>query len=350
MSAAHPSPASTIQDWGRRDGRVNRQPLESLDPAVYDALAGRSFFASRGFLELWRTQGGRPVVWTIVRDGIVVAALPGVEYGRGPLARFVAMPDGCYAKLLVHPRARDEAGVFADVLLHAVAEGGYGRVHLFDFEGRFSGSPLYARRISATQVVDVAQLARRPRTTPIRHQVGKAMREGIQCVDYDPGRHRAGFLRIADHTYRRHGVRSRYSPAFFDALARLAERDTRIVWRHCVSDGQAACSHIYFVENDMMLAWQAYFDKRFGFLKPNVFMRIEAAQDAAARGLRLLNFGATPFEAKGLLWFKDRWQSRQVTYSTHVHFGAIAAAVESLRTGSSAHADTAADTDPVEVA
>jgi len=332
VSAAHPLPVPPTTTPGRSAWRIVRQPIDSLDPREYDALAGDSFFASRGFLDLWRSQGGRPVAWTVMRDGVMDAALPGVEYGRGPLSRLVAMPDGCYARLLVHPRARAETPTFAAALLDAIAHGDYGRVHLFDFDGVFGASPRFTRRPSTTQVVDIARVVDRG-DTKIRKQVRKAMREGIHCADYEPARHRAGFLRIADHTYRRHGVRSRYSPAFFDALARLAQRDPRIIWRHCESDGHAACSHIYFVERDMMVAWQAYFDKRFGFLMPNVFMRLEAAADAAARGLRLLNFGATPFEAKGLLRFKDRWQTRPQTYATHVHLGAIAATVESLLSG-----------------
>src|SRR5262245_21371157 len=98
---------------------VERRPLETLPPAEYDRLAERTFFGSRGFLELWRARAGRPVSWTVTRDHETVAALPGVEFGRGPLGRFASLPDGCYGGLLIDPHHQADRADLACAVLAA---------------------------------------------------------------------------------------------------------------------------------------------------------------------------------------------------------------------------------------
>jgi hypothetical protein len=143
--------------------------------------------------------------------------------------------------------------------------------------------------------------------------------------------YRAAFLGLAALTYRRHGLPPRYPPAFHDALARLAKRDPRVIWEWCEHDGRAACSHIYFVEDGVLQAWQSYFDKRFSFLKPNAYIRYALALRMAHQGVTRLNLGSTPPRATGLAYYKARWGGREVVFPTHMRVQGAAALLAALR-------------------
>lgn len=294
---------------------VRRLPLDDPASRASDPLAAGSLFGSRGFLELWRAKGGRPVMWTVWTDGAPAAALPAVEYGRWPLTRLAALPDGFYPRLGVDPALGPRAPTLARALLDAVARHAYSRIHLFDFHGAMGAPAGYERRRLVTRVVELGDLSRWPPDAKLRSQIRKAEREGIEIVPYDPRRHRAGLLALVERTYLRHGLPPRYPPALYDALAALAARDPRVIWRWCEHRGEPVASHIYLVEGDMVLAWQSYFDKRFSFLKPNVAIRHRVALEAAGLGLARLNLGSTPPGAAGLAYFKGRWGGRRIAFA-----------------------------------
>src|SRR6185295_1733014 len=112
--------------------RVFRVTFENLAPAAWGLIAG-SFFAARGLLELWRAKGGRPMAWIAEADGAPVAMVPGVEYGFGPLVRFVSLPDGCYGGVFVDSERASEGPAWATAILDAIAGRHYAKSCVFDF-------------------------------------------------------------------------------------------------------------------------------------------------------------------------------------------------------------------------
>jgi hypothetical protein len=164
-----------------------------------------------------------------------------------------------------------------------------------------------------------------PEDAALRREIRKAERAGVEVVPYDSDRDRDGLLRLAAHTYQRHGVAARYSPSFFDGLATLARRDPRIRWVWCEHGGEPVCSHIFFIEGESMQLWQLYFDKRFSFLNPNAYIRHRMGCEAMAAGLRIMNLGSTPAGAEGVTRNKSRWGGREVLYHSLVRTtGAVA--------------------------
>ena len=230
----------------------------------------------------------------------------------------------------MEPARAADAGACARAALGAITRHGYGRVHIFDFHGSIGRGEGFEVRPCSTRIVSL-EAPDWPEDPKLRSQIRKAGREGISVVPYDPARHRAGLLALVARTFRHHGLRPRYPASFYDALAALAARDPRVIWRWCERDGEPASSHIYFVEGDMLLAWQSYFDRRFSFLKPNVHIRHGAAREAAARGVRWLNLGATPETATGLAYFKARWGGRRVSFASLAQLTGPAAAFEGWR-------------------
>lgn len=298
--------------------RVSCRALADVPDAAYARLTGDSFFASRGFLDLWRAKGGRPVAWTVEADGALAAVLPGVEYGRGPYTRLACMPDGCYGRLFVDPTLEPERAAVARELFDALARRHYAKVHIFDFHGTALRPAGFAVASCETSLADITGPEWWPPDAKLRSQIRKSVREGIRVERFDWERHAAAFLALSAAAARRHGLAPRYPPAFYRALAGLARRDARVMWAWCAHGGRPACSHIYFLEGATLQAWQTCFDRTFSFLKPNQYIRFALAREAERRGAVWLNLGATPEEAPGLAYYKARWGGRRVSYASYV--------------------------------
>jgi hypothetical protein len=293
--------------------RIARRALDELPAGTLERWSDGAFFVSPGFADLWRVVGGRPVAWTLEADGVLAAVLPGVEYGRGPLARFLSMPDGCYGGVVADPATDGERPRFAAALLEAVTRRRYARAWVFDYHRTLPERGPGRRSSLETSVVAIAA-DWAPSDRKLQSQVRKAAREGIVVERFQWARHGERFLALARATAARHATEPRYPPGFYGRLAALAERDPRVVWRWCERDGRAACAHVYFVERGVLQAWQTYFDKAFSFLKPNPFIRVDTCRRMATRGVHALNLGSTPAHATGLAYYKGRWGGTPVRY------------------------------------
>jgi len=310
------------------------RPLSSIPEADHARLADGSFFASTGFLALWRAKGGRPGAWMAEDAGRVAAMLAGVEYGAGPFARFASMPDGCYGGLCLDPGAELERESVSHALFAALERRRYAKVWVFDRQGTIACAPGFATRRCETRLVDISERDWAPPDRKLQAQIRKAHREGIQVERFDWDRHHVRFLALDALTARRQGRRPRYPAAFYGALAALAARDERVVWRWCEREGRPVAAQIYFVERGTLQAWQSYYDKTFSFLKPNQYMRYTLCREMARRGIGQLNLGATPEGAAGLAYYKSRWGGRRVAYASYVRqepFGRLAEALARSR-------------------
>ncbi len=299
--------------------KITRLSSSELPRDVVDRLLGGYFFASPGFAALWRAKGGRAVAWLAEDAGRAVALVPGVEARGGPVSRFMSMPDGCYGGIFCDAEAAGERPRIARALLEALVARGYAWTHLYDFYGSVPAAPRFTVLPRATTVVEIPDAAWQPPDSKLRSQIRKAEKEGIRVERFDWDSHHAAFLRLVRLAERHHGRPLRYPPAFFEALARLAAADDRVHWLWCARDGQAAASHIYFVEHGALQAWQTYFDRAFSFLKPNQYIRFALCRRFAGQGIRRLNLGCTPAGATGLARYKARWGGRPFLYNAYLH-------------------------------
>ena len=311
---------------------VERRPLGRVGSAEWDGLARNSFFASRGFLELWRCKGGRPTAWVRIEGGRVVAAVPGVEFHRGPLTTFASVPDGCYGGVLVAPGRAGERPEHARALLDAIARHGYAKVWVFDYHATAGVPAGYTLDRSEALVADIAGEDWAPPDAKLRAQIRKAEREGVRLEWFDWDRHHRGFLDLVAGSARLHHQRPRYPPALYRALAELARRDERVRWVCCERDGRPVASHIYFREGDALQAWQSHLDRSFSHLKANQYLRYTLCREVARQGVRWLNLGSSPPQAVGLAKYKARWGGRPVGYACWTRRSGLAELLEAWRT------------------
>jgi CelD/BcsL family acetyltransferase involved in cellulose biosynthesis len=302
---------------------VSRRPLSGPVAAEVARLVGDAFFASPGFAEVWRHMGGRPVAWIAEAGGRVAAALPGVEFGRGPLARFHSMPDGCYGGVYVDPAWEPERAALAGALLDAVVRRGYVKTYIADFHRTVPEHPGFTVRPARAMVVDIGEPDWGPADAKLRSQIRKGHRERVRHERFVWDRHHRGFLRLMRDTEARHGQPPRYTDGVYRTLAALAERDPRVRWVWCERGGEPVCSHIYFMERGVLQAWQSYYNKAFSSLKPNQTVRYDLCRSAARTGVRRMNLGATPPRAVGLAYYKARWGGRWVSYPVLVRLNGL---------------------------
>lgn len=311
--------------------RIGFHPLSGIPAADHRRLAGTSFFASPGFLALWTAQGGRPGAWLAEDAGRVIALLPGVEYGAGAIARFASVPDDCYGGLRLDPGAEDARDAVAGALLEQVVRRGYAKVWVFDFHGTLPRVPAgFATVAAETRLVDISAPGWTPPDRGLLTQVRHAERAGLAVERFDWDRHAGGFLALVRRTAAQQGRRPRHAQAFYRALAELAERDERVVWRWCERDGRPVASHIYFIECGTLQAWQSHHDRRFATLRPNPYIRFTLCRELARRGVGRLNIGATPAGAGGLAAYKARWGGTLVRYPSYVRIGPLGRLADAL--------------------
>ncbi len=289
-------------------------PLDELEPLVKS-----SFFASPGFLNLWKVRGGSPVWWLVRLDGAVAAVLPGVEFGRGSLKRFHSTPNGCYGKLCladgIEPLLQSE---IAGQLLKAIGKFGYIKTFVNDYYGSFGECCGFDVTSFETRLVDISDAEWEPPTKQIRKDIRVAQREGVSLERFDAGKHMAGFLTLVRISEKRLGAKQRYPDEFYRALSDLAQQDDRVQWIWCEHDKRPVSSSIFLVEGDNILSWQVYYDSSLSHLQATKLARFVTARKLARQGVRYLNMGASFEGAEGTDRFKRRWGGEMYSYRCYV--------------------------------
>ena len=292
---------------------------EKPDPSL-ERLVGDSFFASAGFLKLWDSFGGNAVYWCARFEGTIIAVLPGVEFGSAPIKRFQANPDGCYSRFFIDEAHAAFSEEIVRLIVEAIARAGYTRSHIFDY---YKQIPLpvknYRLHDCRTNLIDVSAPDWLPPDKKIQSELRKGEREEVAFRPFDPTTDFEKFMVLMKATEERHNRPPRYSKTFYKKLAELAKNDKRIVWLWCEHEQKAVTTHINFIENDMLLNWQVFYDKDFSYLKANQQILYYLGTNFNQTGVTQLNLGASPEEASGLRKYKSKWGGKSYFYPCFSH-------------------------------
>jgi hypothetical protein len=297
---------------------ISRYPLTNDLWAVVAPLIGDSFFGSRGFADLWRTKGGKPMYWVAEDAQRILAVLPGVEFGIKPFQRLYAMPNGCYARLFYNPQVTVEKERIARMMLDGLAAARYAKLFIYDFYNSILPDLRFDAQRRTTTLVDISDPNWQPPDKNLRQEIRKAVKEGIRLEKFDPDRHFSGFLHLIKLSETRLRRKCGYSAEFFKELAALAVNDERVRWVWCEHNGEAVCSSIFVIEYGQVLFWQMYFNKAFSFLKPNQYIPYATVRSLAPTGVRQLNLGTSPENAPGVTFYKSRWGGAPYYYHNYV--------------------------------
>lgn len=283
---------------------VSRCPTEQLSPGDGSRLAEASLFLSPEFASTWQTQGGTPVTWVVEDGGKATSLLPGVEFGRRPMLRFLSMPNGCYGGMVAPSKHKKESG---RILLTAIANYHYATTHIYDLRSTLHPDDRFEEVWCQTSLVDISDPDWFPPDKKLRQQIRKAEKEGIEIVAFNDEKHMDGFLRLVRTFERRTGQKCKYSLEYFSSLASLAAKDKRLRWFWCEFEGVPVSSNIFVIDGDQLLHWQAYFDEAYSFLQPEKYIPFYATRNLVQHDLKYLNLGASPEGVDGVEFYKSKW-------------------------------------------
>ena len=291
---------------------VSRQMIDSLPDALRANLHEASLYSSPTFASIWKAKSGRPVCWTVEKDTRVIAALTGVEFGRGPLTRFQAMPDGlpsslCFIEKGTNPELAGQA------LLKGIFSHGYAKAFVTDYLNALSPGSEPESASCETALVELTPDWEPPDKT-LRSEIRKAEREGATILPFSKDDHLDDFLRLLRATEKRLDIPSRYPDEFYESLSEVAAKDSRIVWAMAVTDGTAVASHVYLLDGTTALYWVSCFDKEFSYLKATQLLLQTQGRAFAIMGKTNLNLGQSPPEADSLETFKMKWGAARYHY------------------------------------
>ncbi|MCB2229734.1 GNAT family N-acetyltransferase [bacterium] len=298
---------------------IHRVSIDELADESVACLSSSSLYSSRTFLDIWRRMDGRPTVWVAEQDSEIIAALPAVEFGRGPLARLQAMPDGLPGKIIYWSDSSSLNPEAELQLFGAVRSFGYTKVYFTDFNTALTVPNEYDTMTCDTAVVDITDPNWMPPDKKLQSEIRKAERDGVLAAQFDAERDANDFIALTRATERRHGDSPRYTDDFYRALARAAAQDERMLWTVVRDGDNLAASHIYFRDGENALYWQSCLDKDRSHLKPNQALLVDAVQRLRAAGVRRLNLGQSPPEAEGLEVFKQKWGGISYRYPCYVY-------------------------------
>ena len=296
---------------------IRRLSWRDLAPDFAETLNRFSLYASPSFVSLFETLGGAGGYYLVEDDGQTVAALPVVEFGRGPFRRLQALTDGLFASIWIHESAKARVAELSTALLDHIAGRSYLRASITDFDNQFCPRDWRSVEITTSLVdLNAADPAETwlPPDRKLRSEIAQAKRDGVAAIPFNGAVHLSSFLSLMRRTESRHGRRPKYPESFWRALAELSGCDPRIMWLCVESEGRMAASQIYFIDRETGLNWQIYFDKSLSRLKANQAIMGVAANRLRQAGIGYLNLGVTPPGASGVEAYKGKWGGRSYRY------------------------------------
>lgn len=294
---------------------VEKISSSQLDDKIINELCRSSFFASKNYLNLWSAINGQGCYFVVKDQDSLLAIMPAVEFGKSPVKRVQSMPDGTYSTIYFKNPMDDNLKIeLTKLIIQLLLKYGYIKIDLFDYNDSLKVVDKFDKITLSTHLIEITDKDWIPPDKKIQSELRKAKRENVIIDQFDPEKHFGKFIELMKSTEARHGRDPKYNDEFYEKLARLSSKDTRVNWLWCEHGGEAVSSHINIYENEMLLNWQVFFDKQFSFLKANQLMIYRSVKEAQLKGCRYFNMGASPEDALGLIEYKKKYGSVEYVY------------------------------------
>lgn len=297
----------------------------SLDEESWKNLARHgSFFQTIGWVDVCVTGLGsaaEALFFCAYDNDRLVAGMPAVVNKMYGLKTIDSMPNGTYGGPLFSYELDNAGRMEFNSFLDQYFDGkNFSRVAVIDFADSLSEwkAAGFDRNTHFTHIVELdSDGAYKPpgKKTTAEIRAGEKLGGVIGRIN-DRG-DVARFYDIYLATVKRHGIKKPlYDLKFFEAILNIPGRTDTLYWTALTVDGEMIGSQINFLYGDTLFYWQAVslYEKR--IFRPNYRLLFDAFSRAVERGLKRVNLGASPPDAEGLIFFKERWGARQVEYQS----------------------------------
>jgi hypothetical protein len=320
---AHPAPPAppgvrVLAGDARARGRYASLVAASPDASVYHTLE---------WLDLFRA-GGETLLFVAIDEN---AMAPFVCKGRGPFRRALSSPFDTYGGPI-----SSESGATASfgAMRRAL---GVATARVVDFAGRVHAGDESCTRLPArTYIVDLMDgyaAASARYSDSNRRLIRQSSERGVTVAALAGAHEVPVFHRLYRRTMMRWRRPERYGLSFFralyDAMVPPGLATFTLAWK----DGVAVGGNLVLWFRDEGYDWMwAYDDRRLDVRATNALID-RAVRDAAARGARSINLGATPDANEGSTRFKKSFGASERDYTIYTSAAPPYAAARILRQG-----------------
>lgn len=294
---------------------------ERLDTAAWDNLARHgSFFHTASWADICLTglaAAHQAVFLCGFEENELIAGMPGLVTRRFGFRTFYSMPYGTYGAPVFSERCREERRrEFLDSLSAYFQRMRFSSVFIADFDGSLSDWSEYQmqRTRHFTHIVSLEN----PEDYRPRPNIESDLRTGhklrSEIIHVEDISQIDDFYRLYRLTGMRHKGGPELGKRLFDTIFKhLAETD-KLYWTGLMAEGRLVGSNIHFIHGDTLFNWQTVSDYAMRHYKPGPMLMYDAISMAIRTGLKKVNLGASPPEAAGLVFYKERWQGVRTEY------------------------------------
>jgi CelD/BcsL family acetyltransferase involved in cellulose biosynthesis len=299
---------------------------QSLDKPAWERLSRNgSFFQTHHWMKICIqgiTTGVDSIFLCGFENGALVAGIPAIISKRYGFRSFYAMPYGTYGDVLFEPDLpKEKRGDFYRFLVDYLESHRFSRISITNFNGALNGltSPLLKKERYFTHIISLnGHEEHNPPDKKVNGHIRSGQRAETEIIRLTRHEQIDDFYALYKMTEQRHGSRKPlYSRRFFRAiLENLRDSDT-LYWTCLISEGAMIGSCINFIYNGSLFNWQTVSDYESRHLKPNHVLLADAIRRGEENGVKRVNLGASPPQAKGLINYKERWGGVRVNYNCY---------------------------------
>lgn len=261
--------------------------------------------------------GASPVVLVVEKDDQLLAAMGGVRFGWGPLAREQYMLDGLASPLAFAETSADSRPEIADIIGRFLLESRLAACSLVDYQQAWTQPPLpHVQTVRTRSIPLTADY--QPVDPSQRQKIRQAERDHVTVRPISLVGDLDHFYALYAETEHSHGQKKlRYPRAMFELLASLSQTDNRLVWLVACKENELIGSHLYLNNGESALHWLTATGETGKRLRANQALLWHAIDLLRRAGARWLDLGGTPAGAESLDDYKRAWSESVRQHSVY---------------------------------
>ncbi|MEE9442787.1 MAG: GNAT family N-acetyltransferase [candidate division Zixibacteria bacterium] len=291
-----------------------------LDEPSWENLARRgSFYHTLQWVDICaKGIPGRGIFVCGYENDSLLCGMPAIISRRMGAKSFYSMPNGTYGAVLwSEDILSDHREQFGRGLIDYFTENSFSQVIIVDYANSlgFWQNRRFSSESNSTHILDLRgeNDFSPPKKVMTEIKIGEKARGEVIRITDDHWLEEYYALYLRNEL--RHG-RSRplYEKRFYEAIVEKLKDSDNLYWNGLIVKDRLIGSQIHFIHNKAQYYWQAVsdFDKR--NFRPDYRLLYDAIKYNRNQGVLTVNLGASPADAEGLVFFKERWGGRKFKY------------------------------------
>ena len=295
----------------------------NLDLSAWQKLADTgSFFHTRKWIDACLRGLGKKaeaVYFCGLEGDDPVVGMPAVVISKSGFKSLLSLPFGTYGSALFRPDIHEKTKKeFIDYVIQYLNKERYSLVEIVDYNRQLEKYelPHFERLNRFTHLVDLKKSEEfKPADTRVERHIRSGQKHDVEIGRIDHLRQIDEFYRIYESAEKRHGRSNpMYGIKFFQTIFEVFRDSDALYWIAATHENRMIGSQINFIHGDALFYWQGVMDYESREYKPAYLLMHESIDHAVRLGLSMVNLGASPPGANGLIEYKESWGAEKRGY------------------------------------